>query len=54
MKVRELLVLVEAEGWPLVRQKGSRRQFHHPVNTGTVTVSVTLASMFHPARRAAC
>ncbi|PKM07052.1 MAG: hypothetical protein CVV14_09925 [Gammaproteobacteria bacterium HGW-Gammaproteobacteria-4] len=39
MKVKELIVLVEADGWEQVRQKGSHRQFHHPTKPGTVTVS---------------
>ncbi len=39
MKVRELVALVEADGWQLVRQKGSHRQFQHPRKPGTVTVS---------------
>jgi predicted RNA binding protein YcfA (HicA-like mRNA interferase family) len=39
MKVKELIVLVEADGWRQVRQKGSHRQFHHPTKPGTVTVS---------------
>jgi predicted RNA binding protein YcfA (HicA-like mRNA interferase family) len=39
MKVRELIALLEDEGWFQVRQKGSHRQFHHPTQPGTVTVS---------------
>lgn len=39
MKVKELIELIEADGWLQVRQKGSHRQFHHPEKTGTVTVS---------------
>lgn len=39
MKVRELIALLEDEGWLQVRQKGSHRQFHHPTRPGTVTVS---------------
>ena len=39
MKVRELISLIEADGWLQVRMKGSHRQFHHPTKTGTVTVS---------------
>ena len=39
VKVNELLTLVQADGWKLVRQKGSYRQFHHPSKSGTVTVS---------------
>lgn len=32
-------MLIEADGWLQVRQKGSHRQFHHPSKPGTVTVS---------------
>jgi predicted RNA binding protein YcfA (HicA-like mRNA interferase family) len=39
VKVRELIALIEADGWLQVRQKGSHRQFHHPSKSGTVTVS---------------
>lgn len=38
MKVREVLTLLEADGWFLVRTKGSHRQFKHPEKNGTVTV----------------
>jgi predicted RNA binding protein YcfA (HicA-like mRNA interferase family) len=39
VKVRELIALIEADGWLHVRQKGSHRQFHHPSKSGTVTVA---------------
>ena len=39
MKVRELITLIEDDGWFLVRTKGSHRQFHHPAKQGTVTIS---------------
>jgi predicted RNA binding protein YcfA (HicA-like mRNA interferase family) len=39
MKVKELIKLVEADGWFPVRVKGSHRQFHHPVKSGTVTIA---------------
>jgi len=39
MKVKQLITLIEADGWLRVRQKGSHRQFHHPTKSGTVTVS---------------
>jgi predicted RNA binding protein YcfA (HicA-like mRNA interferase family) len=40
MKVSELLRAIEQDGWFLVRQRGSHRQFHHPSKSGTVTVAV--------------
>jgi predicted RNA binding protein YcfA (HicA-like mRNA interferase family) len=39
MKVRDLIALIEADGWFQVRMKGSHRQFHHRGKPGTVTVS---------------
>ena len=39
MKVKEVIRLIEKDGWHLVRTRGSHRQFHHPIKAGTVTVS---------------
>jgi predicted RNA binding protein YcfA (HicA-like mRNA interferase family) len=39
MKVKELIELLEADGWFQVRMKGSHRQFRHPTKKGTVTVA---------------
>lgn len=39
MKVRELITLFEADGWYLVRTKGSHHQFHHTEKAGTVTIA---------------
>lgn len=39
MKVRDLIKLLEADGWVLARIRGSHRQFHHPNKPGTVTVA---------------
>jgi predicted RNA binding protein YcfA (HicA-like mRNA interferase family) len=39
MKVREVLRLLRREGWVLVRQRGSHRQFRHPDRSGVVTVA---------------
>jgi predicted RNA binding protein YcfA (HicA-like mRNA interferase family) len=33
------MLLIEADGWQQVRQKGSHRQFHHPTKTGSVTIA---------------
>lgn len=30
---------VEDDGWFLVRQRGSHRQYHHPSKPGTVTIA---------------
>jgi predicted RNA binding protein YcfA (HicA-like mRNA interferase family) len=39
MKVRDVLIRLRTEGWSLVRQKGSHRQFKHPTRPGIVTVA---------------
>jgi predicted RNA binding protein YcfA (HicA-like mRNA interferase family) len=39
MKVRDVLRLIESDGWYQVTQKGSHRQFKHPVKLGRVTVA---------------
>ena len=38
MKVREVIRLVEADGWYLKATRGSHRQFKHPTKTGRVTI----------------
>lgn len=38
MKVKEIIKLIEEDGWFLVTQKGSHRQYKHPTKTGRVTV----------------
>ena len=38
-KVRELITLLENNGWLCIRQKGSHRQYHHASKPGTVTVA---------------
>jgi predicted RNA binding protein YcfA (HicA-like mRNA interferase family) len=39
MKVREVIRMIERDGWFLVRTRGSHRQFHHASKPGTVTIS---------------
>ena len=39
MKVRDIIALIENDGWHQVRQRGSHRQFKHPIKAGLVTVS---------------
>ena len=39
MKVREIIKLIQHDGWFEVRVRGSHRQFHHPSKRGTVTVA---------------
>jgi len=39
IKVREMIKMLEADGWELARQKGSHRQFVHSVKPGVVTIA---------------
>jgi len=38
MKVRDIIKLLEQDGWYLKATKGSHRQYKHPVKLGRVTV----------------
>lgn len=59
MKVREVIQLIEADGWYLDRQRGSHRQYKHQTKRGVVTIPGklsseldrrTLDSIFHQAQ----
>jgi predicted RNA binding protein YcfA (HicA-like mRNA interferase family) len=39
MKVREVIRLIEKDGWYLVRTRGDHRQYKHPTKPGRVTIS---------------
>lgn len=38
-KTKEVIDILEKDGWYFIRQKGSHRQFKHPTKKGTVTVN---------------
>ncbi len=38
-KVSEIIKMLGKDGWYLVTQRGSHRQFKHPVKKGKVTVN---------------
>jgi predicted RNA binding protein YcfA (HicA-like mRNA interferase family) len=38
MKVRDVIKMLEADGWHLVATKGSHRQYKHSSKSGRVTV----------------
>jgi len=39
MKVRDVIKLIERDGWYLVVTKGSHRQYKHPTKPGRVTIA---------------
>ena len=39
VKVRDLIKVLEDDGWNQARMRGSHRQFKHPSKKGTVTVA---------------
>jgi predicted RNA binding protein YcfA (HicA-like mRNA interferase family) len=39
MKVREVIRLVEGDGWVLVATRGSHRQYKRPTKPGRVTIA---------------
>ncbi len=39
VKVREVIRVLEEDGWQLVRTRGSHRLYRHPSKPGTVTVA---------------
>ncbi|MGC8866580.1 MAG: type II toxin-antitoxin system HicA family toxin [Bacteroidales bacterium] len=39
MKIRDIIKIIEAEGWYLVETKGSHRQYKHPKIPGRVTIA---------------
>jgi len=40
MKTREIILLIEKDGWFEVRQRGSHKQFKHSIKKGLVTIPV--------------
>jgi predicted RNA binding protein YcfA (HicA-like mRNA interferase family) len=39
MKVRDVIKLIEADGWYQIKIEGSHRQFKHPTKRGRVTIA---------------
>lgn len=42
MKVREVIRMLEADGWFLVATRGGHRQYKHPTKPGRVTLAGNL------------
>jgi predicted RNA binding protein YcfA (HicA-like mRNA interferase family) len=43
VKVRDIITLIEDDGWYFVRMKGSHRQYKHAGKPGVVTVAGKLS-----------
>jgi predicted RNA binding protein YcfA (HicA-like mRNA interferase family) len=39
MKAMDLINIIEEDGWSLVRQKGSHKQYKHKTKKGLVTIA---------------
>jgi len=39
MKVRDVIKLIENDGWYLIRARGSHQQYKHAVKSGRVTIA---------------
>lgn len=48
MKVKDIIKLIEDDGWYYVRTKGSHRQYKHTIKKGRVTVPDKLSDDLMP------
>lgn len=48
MKIKEVIRILEEDGWYYVHTRGSHRKFHHPIKKGSVTVAGKPNSDIHP------
>jgi predicted RNA binding protein YcfA (HicA-like mRNA interferase family) len=48
LKVREIIKVIEGDGWYLITTKGSHRQYKHPVKTGRITIAGHLTDDLAP------
>ena len=39
MKIRDVIKMIENDGWHLVATRGSHRQYKHPFKPGRVTIA---------------
>ena len=39
MKIRDVIKLIESNGWREIAARGSHRQYKHPLKTGRVTIA---------------
>jgi predicted RNA binding protein YcfA (HicA-like mRNA interferase family) len=48
MKIRDVIKLIEADGWKHVKTRGSHRQYKHPEKRGRVTIPGHPGDDVHP------
>jgi predicted RNA binding protein YcfA (HicA-like mRNA interferase family) len=48
MKVRDIIRLIEQDGWYHVATRGSHRQYKHPLKPGRVTIAGKLSDDLAP------
>ena len=48
MKIRDVIRMIEADGWYFVRQKGDHRQYRHHAKKGCVTIAGHYSKDIHP------
>ena len=48
MRIRDVIKLIEADGWRLTRTKGSHWHFKHPFKVGLVTIAGRPDLDLHP------
>jgi predicted RNA binding protein YcfA (HicA-like mRNA interferase family) len=48
VKIRDVIKLIEEDGWYLVVTKGSHRQYKHPAKPGRVTIAGHLGDDLAP------
>jgi len=48
MKVREVIRMIEEDGWHQVATRGSHRQFKHPRKRGRVTIAGKMSDDLAP------
>jgi len=48
MKIRDVIKLIETDGWYPIGQEGSHRHYKHPTKKGRVTIAGHPSKDLHP------
>jgi len=48
VKIKEIIKILDQDGWHYVHTRGSHRKFHHQTKKGSVTVAGKPNSDIHP------